>query len=136
MGTQRKKNTQSYVSSGINENELCSLQRKADFLDCGSEDQEGGIQGGRDDSRSIENIHQESHIYSNVTRHRMLYVYKVYITIPVCLPSTGEKDWAYFHPFDKHFQVPLLCHSITGKMNMIHSLSLLSSHSPQYKTNT
>lgn len=69
-----------YVSSGINENELCSLQRKADFLDCGSEDQEGGIQGGRDDSRSIENIHQESHIYSNVTRHRMLYIYIKYIS--------------------------------------------------------
>lgn len=64
MGMQRKKNTQRLGFKWDKpENELCPSQRKVDFLDCGSEDQ-GGIQGGRDDSRSIdENIHQESHIY-------------------------------------------------------------------------
>lgn len=63
MGMQRKNTQRLGFKWDKLENELCPLQRKVDFLDCGSEDQEGGIQGGRDDSRSIENIHQESHIY-------------------------------------------------------------------------
>lgn len=52
------------------------------------------------------------------------YLYMKYISL--YQSPTGEKDWAYFHSFNKHFQVAPLCHSTVGKIYTISSLSLLS----------